>query len=511
MAYSRMSQAEKEEAYQRAKAGRAEQIAAAGSTFGAIADDGVPKIALADVPKGGASGRPSLIRILGRPALQRKDPTNAKEIFVSDISYLDKVTSLDDLPTDLSTAKRRTLRCIWPAQDPDRPSLLWRLHDKVMEYRWDPNIKPKGARVYFHAEEHAALFNEVAACGKPAARVINAWFPRRSYLLNVIDREQEAWHKENKSTLLLCAKRNSWVPKGKTEEQVRWTLGIGTTAYNQQIWDQVVDTYGYWDDYDILLWKLSDTPWYMAKHFSVEPEKTVKLGMNLTPATLKRAAAPITDEEASYDLIDFDASYPITSFRQIHAKLGYVFMMCDRDLGTHFYDELRTLADEESPDQDITEDAEDESSSGTSIPGVEKEWTPPAAKAAPAQPKATAPIASAPAQSPAAPKVDEPEARAPAKTARRSDDEEPEAAPSIPWDKLVDGTYNGVQYLGVAKLTDEEKSMILGVNEDGSFEYVKEWPIGSGQKCKTMKNTANQFYSPAAFHCCPKSGQEWED
>ena len=53
--------------------------------------------------------------------------------------------------------------------------------------------------------------------------------------------------------------------------------------------------------------------------------------------------------------------------------------------------------------------------------------------------------------------------------------------------------------------------MILGVNDDGSFEYVKEWPVGSGQKCKTMKNTANGFYSPAAFHCCPKSGQEWED
>ncbi len=496
MAYKGLSREEKMQAAQAAQRQRKEEDAAKNMGSGAILDDGVPKVALHDVPKGGTSGKPSLIRIMGRYAAGRRDPTDAKEIFVSDIAYLDKVPDVDSWPADPSTARRRTMRCIWPARDDDRPSLLWRLHDKVMDSSWDRNANSgQGSRIYHHAEgDTKVLFDEIAFCGKPGAKIKSPWFPKRTYLLNVIDRAQEEWHRENKSTLLLCSKRNAWTPKGKSEEIVRWSIGLGTTAYNNQIYDEVVDTYGFWDEYDILLWKLSEQPYYKAKHFSVEPEKTAKLGLTLTPAMIKRAGEPLTDEEMSYDLIDFDRSYPVTSYRQIRAKLGYVFMKCDELLHTHFYEELESLAESES-DELIDEDPSEDDSTSAS-PAASTGWEPKAAS--PSKPEKPAPVAA---------KEEPAEER---RSSRRADPDS-EASSSIPWDKLEDGSFNGKTYLGVQFMTPEHRSMVLSVKEDGSFEYVKEWPLGSGKKLKTLKNTENGFYSPENFTHCPLSGASFLD
>jgi hypothetical protein len=39
------------------------------------------------------------------------------------------------------------------------------------------------------------------------------------------------------------------------------------------------------------------------------------------------------------------------------------------------------------------------------------------------------------------------------------------------WAGLANGTFNGKKYLGVPQMTPEEKALVAGVYEDGSFEW----------------------------------------
>ena len=52
-------------------------------------------------------------------------------------------------------------------------------------------------------------------------------------------------------------------------------------------------------------------------------------------------------------------------------------------------------------------------------------------------------------------------------------------------------------------MTDEEKEMVLSVNEDGSFEYVKEY---EGERVRLYKNKQSGFAAPGQFHVDPLNG-----
>lgn len=490
MGYNRGSEAERASDLAAAAAARHEQVEQeqARRSFSGAGDDGVPKVAITKI--GGKGGRPALVRLLGRPAAKHKSGTDAKEIFLSEIRYIDKVFDLSDLPPDMTKAKRKALRCLWPSPEAgERPHILWRMHDKVMTYVWHPEIGEKGSRVYDYEQDEGdkgRVFCELSKNGMPNAKVVKGWKPKQKFLINSIDRLDMAWHRENKSMKLLCSSYREWTPQGKSDAVPVWEIGIPQTVYGQDLWDRIVENYGLWDDYDILMWKLSSSPWYGAKHISVEPQVTAKDGLTITDEMMKRGTSPLTEEECSWDPIDFDEKYPITSYRQIRGKLGYVFKLFDRAFDQHFYEELVELAEaekeEDTPDDDLPAEALEEDAAPTSG------WSPAKASATPPAPTA----APAPAQAPAT---------APATRTSRA----PASAPApagIDWAGLADGTFNGTKYAGVTQLTDAEKALVVGVNADGSFQYV--------EGTKTLKNTANQFYSPESYRLCPLSGAFFE-
>jgi ribosomal protein L40E len=56
---------------------------------------------------------------------------------------------------------------------------------------------------------------------------------------------------------------------------------------------------------------------------------------------------PLSDEEKNYERYDIDKIYCPTSYRTLLKRIPSVFKLCDVCLGTHFFDELSSLAEKE--------------------------------------------------------------------------------------------------------------------------------------------------------------------
>jgi hypothetical protein len=70
------------------------------------------------------------------------------------------------------------------------------------------------------------------------------------------------------------------------------------------------------------------------------------------------------------------------------------------------------------------------------------------------------------------------------------------------WKGLADGTYNDKKYLGVPDMTPEEKALVLGIFEDGSFD----WNVDD----KDLMEGANSgFLSPSTVHIDPMDGTNY--
>lgn len=141
---------------------------------------------------------------------------------------------------------------------------------------------------------------------------------------------------------------------------------------------------------------------------------------------------------------DFDKLYPITKYKRIRECFGLTIQKIDKVFGKTFYEELMALVEEEEKEETARKAASGESDAKDAEASAE---APVEEKAAPAEE---------------------------AKPAVRTREPATPASDALPWDKLTDGTLNGTKYLGVPQLTDKEKSLILGINPDGTFKFAPE-------------------------------------
>jgi hypothetical protein len=387
-------------------------------------------------------------RRVGLPYLVRENPTDSKRIHIA------MILGDDD----------KKFRCIGPDPQEQKDWILYRVMNKVLTRHWDKNIPNSngqlGAYVYDYATVHPELYNRVAKNNNVENNIERGWRFNPYILFNVIDRANYAWHLENKKYRVLSKKASEW------QDKVFFEPGVPDTVF-QLIMDDIVAIDGNtnWEDYDIVIRKVTDKPWYKVYH-GIDDVK--KLDDDVKALIVAKG---LSDDERQWELNDFDKLFPVTRYGRIKAKLGIFFQKVDKIFNTKYYDELVSLVDKEEAeiaekqmqfpppdDDDAPSDTPDES-------------TPAQAPASVASsPSASAPAASAPAQAtassapPASPPVRS--SATPVKVSTVMTDEI--------WAGLANGTYNGKVYAGVPKMTPEYRALVKGIYEDGSFEWFPE-------------------------------------
>lgn len=357
-------------------------------------------------------------------------------------------------------------RIIWPSKEDNATWILWKIFDLVLKHKWD---NTKNERIYTYKDSHPDIFMRVFKNGRPDVKFEGGWKPKEVVMANVIDRHDLEWHKENKHTKLLSKKASKM-------DGDSWWFEPGIPYYTFKIiWDDVVEYNGDWENYDMALRKISDNPFYKAFHGINDLKKIQESSRSFI------YDGPLTDEEKLYARYDIDKLFKVTSYQKIHRSLGVFIQQVDAAFKTSFYKELESLVEKEKLEYDqnnpTKEDVEENS------PSPEEQATEPAVAASTSPPKRAA-------------------------AALRKPLSEQKKIATVNWEGLADGTFNGMVYEGVPKMTEEEKAMVVSVNEDGSFKYVDEY---EGNVLQLFEFEQSGFLSPQEFHVDPLSGIEFAD
>lgn len=419
-----------------------------------------------------------VVRILGAPYLLRQEKTDPKLFFYSQIRADDG----------------KKMRVIWTDPSEDRSWFLWKVFDKVMANRYN---RTTNKREYLHEKTHPEIFELVNKNGQPDNKYENGWYPKKFVALNVIDRHDMEWHKKHKQTKIL-SKKASEMPDGT----FWYDPGVSEYTY-QMVWDNLVEFYGDWEKYDIAFRKKTESPFYNVRHGVTHINEIMK---DARPFIVQD---PLTEEEQMWSRYDFDSMYKVTSIIKIKNRLANTIKKIDAAFSTNFYDELEELVEKEQerldnlPEEekkgqdtflvsygyDVQTSSNEQSSGGTATVTTRED------KEEEAEETPTRPTQ---------------EEEAPVRERKPAAEESSE---EIDWNGLAEGKYQypivenqDYKYLGVPKMTDEEKSMVTGIDENGQFLYVKEW---KGQPVQLYKNVNDDFKSPEQFAHDPISGSKY--
>jgi len=396
-----------------------------------------------------------VFRIIGAPTLIRGLPTDPKESYIS----------------MMKADNGKKFRCIWPSRTENKDWFLWKIYDTVMKCRYSSEKDAKGnsIKIYDNFNTHPETFKRVAK-NDSDNQYETGWKPKGFVNMNIIDRHDKKWHEENKHTKLLSKKASEMGDSGK----FWFEPGIPTTAYNS-IWDDVVEYSGDFQNYDVVLEKKKETPWYKAYHSLDDFKKIDKEALKVV------VEGSLTEEELAYELYDLDKLFKITSYSKIQSKLGDFIKKVDIDFKKTFSDELEKLV--------VIEKAEKEAR--LAVQALEDEKT--------EDLKET--------KKPTEVKTDQDQDEASPEKKVRQTRKPKETVPEtvlIDWEGLIDGSFNGTKYLGISKMTEEEKELVDSVNKDGSFKYVNKVDRDS-----ILQNENSRFDSPETFHIDPLNGEEF--
>jgi hypothetical protein len=407
-----------------------------------------------------------VFRFAGLPYLVREKGTDSKRIFVA------MILGDDD----------KKFRCIGPDPDDRKDWILYRVMNKVLDRKWNkdkPSPRGKGDWDYTNALTHPELYNRCSKNNNLENAYEKGWKFSAVVLINVIDRANYDWHIANKKYRLLSKKASTY------QDKTFFDVGVPDMLY-KSIQDDGVASDGNvcWEDYDIVIKKIAENPWYKVYHGI---DDTKKLDADVKALVQDRGLTP---EESAWQMNDIDKLFPITSYKRIKDKLGLFFQRVDKTFNTRYYDELCGYVEKEEADRaelamKFPPD-EDDAPPEESVQDVNAESAARLADAAAATtPKETA-SASAPAPTPvSAPATSSAPPIRPAIDAAPAQKSHPMT--SEIWEELTNGTSpycrkdkdaNGDDkpraYLGIPGMSDADKALVRGVFDDGSFDWFPE-------------------------------------
>ena len=271
-------------------------------------------------------GKDKVIRILGNPpGFGEAKPSDARVVIISRIVADDG----------------KMIRVC-------RPSYEYFVNNgEAPEYFLDKVIRAakgcrwiNGKRVCLLQEKNPALYDKVDKNGFDPSdfryKIDKGWAGRAVFLANVIDRSQMDTHRSTKHSMLLSKKISYKGDKEYAED------GVPAYGFVDKLIPKVV-AYGPWEGYDLSVRKTGQmsNPYQVCVASRVPEEVQSDVRQYITTQT------ELTEEEASWERYDLNKLYATTSYTKLWNRLRDTIRAIDKELDTHFYEELKELADEE--------------------------------------------------------------------------------------------------------------------------------------------------------------------
>ena len=271
-------------------------------------------------------GKDKVVRILGNPpGFGEAKPSDARVVIISRIVADDG----------------KMIRVC-------RPSYEYFINNgEAPEYFLDKVIRAakgcrwiNGKRVCLLQEKNPALYDKVDKNGFDPSdfryKIDKGWAGRAVFLANVIDRSQMDTHRSTKHSMLLSKKISYKGDKEYAED------GVPAYGFVDKIIPKVV-AYGPWEGYDLSVRKTGQmsNPYQVCVASRVPEEVQSDVRQYIVTQT------ELTEEEASWERYDLNKLYATTSYTKLWNRLRDTIRAIDKELDTHFYEELKELADKE--------------------------------------------------------------------------------------------------------------------------------------------------------------------
>jgi hypothetical protein len=252
------------------------------------------------------------------------------------------------------------------------------------------------------------------------------------------------------------------------------------------IMEDIVAAFGNWENYDIIIKKITPHPFYKAFH---AVNDAARFGDDTKLLSLL-CETGMTDEDRSWEGWDFDDLFKITPYLKWQKELGDSFRRIDKELKTCFYDELAELVAKEEDEKTVLK--------GTSTAtGSAKAEDPDDPDDEPEQNQEMEEEMAHGAEEPRQ------EASAPAQptTRVRPSSGAVETTSSVNIDKIL----AGVKFKKWADMfTPEEKSWITGVDDKGNLMWAPE----AGE---LLKDQDTKDLIPEKVHFNPYTGRVYQE
>ena len=292
-------------------------------------------------------GKDKVVRILGNPpGFGEAKPSDARVVIISRIVADDG----------------KMIRVC-------RPSYEYFINNgEAPEYFLDKVIRAakgcrwiNGKRVCLLQEKNPDLYNKVDKNGFDPSdfkyKVDKGWAGRAVFLANVIDRSQMDTHRSIKHSMLLSKKISYKGDKEYAED------GVPAYGFVDKLIPKVV-AYGPWEGYDLSIRKTGQ----MSNPYQVCVASRVPEEVQPDVRQYIVAQAGLTEEEASWERYDLNKLYATTSYTKLWNRLRDTIRAIDKELDTHFYEELKELADKEKEKLESEEaEAKEEEISGSVV------------------------------------------------------------------------------------------------------------------------------------------------
>ena len=283
-------------------------------------------------------GKDKVIRILGNPpGFGEAKPSDARVVIISRIVADDG----------------KMIRVC-------RPSYEYFVNNgEAPEYFLDKVIRAakgcrwiNGKRVCLLQEKNPALYDKVDKNGFDPSdfryKIDKGWAGRAVFLANVIDRSQMDTHRSTKHSMLLSKKISYKGDKEYAED------GVPAYGFVDKIIPKVV-AYGPWEGYDLSVRKTGQ----MSNPYQVCVASRVPEEVQSDVRQYIVTQNELTEEEASWERYDLNKLYATTSYTKLWNRLRDTIRAIDKELDTHFYEELKELADKEKEKEKLeSEEAE---------------------------------------------------------------------------------------------------------------------------------------------------------
>ena len=422
------------------------------------------------------------VRLLGNPMGYRDgdpavgiepDPTSAKKVYISWILGDDK----------------RKFMCLWPDKDTNPEWILWRVMKLVMSYKWNRGLSQKD---YLYQQTNPECFLRVARNNDTKSTYENGWYPTSYAVMNCIDRLQMKKHRELKHTAIF-SKVNLGKTKDKDGKEVPsyfYDRGVPMSIYDGAF--DLVRAYGPFTQYDLVVRRNDEKPYYIIKH----PDYRKEFIVDFPQFDAALADAELSAEELGWARYNLDELYPVTSYKTILAKLRTFLAQVDAEFGTTFLTELIELeaaeaaaAGQQAAEAPVTKDYGAPSQGFTPVEVVSFPETPVAPAPVVAAPVAAAPVAQAPV------------GRTPSAPVGRT----PSAAPAAAGDPRRQAL-EAAGYKHQSKIPDHLLDLIDSVNAQGEIVWADIEVDGQMQQPELYNCGACKLGTPTEFTSCPKCG-----